>query len=216
MRPSPTNHDATKAESAPGPADRAPDARMRPRRFRSPRRVVGLVALLGLAAWATHAAEPASGRPATLDDLSSRVDVVTGSPEGNELRAWMVRDAPEAVVRGAETYERNCSVCHGDTGLGYAEAKLAFPADHRACTHCHRPDNERVMSWETINARGHNLFDVGEPPALRGPGTLAAFADDAVLLAYTRATMPRYQPGRLTDAEYADLVAFMRWIGEAR
>jgi mono/diheme cytochrome c family protein len=180
------------------------------------RRALVAVAFLALALWITHASGFAADRPPALDDLSLRLDVPAGSPEGNTLRAWMVMGAPDAVVRGAESYERHCSVCHGDTGLGYAEAKLAFPADHRACTHCHRPDNERVMSWDVINVRGHNLFDVGHPPALRGPGALVAFADDAVLLAYTRATMPRYQPGRLSEAEYADLVAFMRWIGMPR
>ena len=183
----------------------------------APRRRIAVgVALLALALWVAHASGPGAGRPPALDDLSLRVDVPTGSPEGNDLRVWLVIGAPDAVVRGAETYERNCSVCHGDTGLGYQEAKLAFPADHRACTRCHRPDNVREMSWDEINARGHNLFDVGDPPALRGPGTMVAFADDAVLLAYTRATMPRYQPGRLTDVEYADLVAFMRWMVAAR
>ena len=186
---------------------------MKTQRAAARRRIGFAVALLTLALWVAQASGPGSDRPPALDDLSLRLDGPTGSREGNDLRAWMVIGAPDAVVRGAETYERNCSVCHGDTGLGYQEAKLAFPADHRACTHCHRPGNEREMSWDVINARGHDLFDVGDPPALRGPGTLAGFADDAVLLAYTRATMPRYQPGRLTDAAYADLVAFMRWVG---
>ena len=189
---------------------------MKPQRAAPHRLVTMAVALLALALWIAHASGPGSDRPPALDDLSLRLDVPTGSPEGNDLRAWLVLDAPDTVVRGAETYERNCSVCHGDTGLGYREAKLAFPADHRACTHCHRPGNEREMSWDVINARGHNLFDVGDPPALRGPGTLVGLAEDAVLLAYTRATMPRYQPGRLTDDEYSDLVAFMRWLDAGR
>ena len=180
------------------------------------RRFAVATLFLALLLWVGHASGPGSDRPPALDDISLRLDVPTGSPEGNDLRAWMVMGAPAAVVRGAESYELHCSVCHGDTGLGYQEAKLAFPADHRACTHCHRPDNVREMSWDEINARGHDLFDVGDPPALRGPGTLVAFADDAVLLAYTRATMPRYQPGRLSDTEYADLVAFMRWMGAER
>lgn len=177
------------------------------------RRIVMAVPLLALALWVAYASVPGSQRPPALDDLSLRLDVPTGSPEGNVLRDWLVTDAPDTVVRGAATYERNCSVCHGDTALGYEEAKLAFPAGHRACTQCHRTGNAREMSWDVIDARGHDLFDVGDPPALRGPGALVGFADDAVLFAYTRATMPRYQPGRLTDAEYTDLVAFMRWVG---
>jgi mono/diheme cytochrome c family protein len=67
------------------------------------------------------------------------LDVPTGSREGDDLRDWLVAGAPDAVLRGAATYDWNCAVCHGDTGLGYAEARLSFPADHRTCTRCHRP-----------------------------------------------------------------------------
>jgi hypothetical protein len=162
------------------------------------------------------AAAQSSVRPASLDDLALREVTTTGSREGDDLRAWLVADAPEAVLRGAVTYDWNCAVCHGDTGLGYAEARLSFPEDHRRCTHCHRPGNAREMSFDEMNTRHRNLFDIGDPPPLRGVGALATFADDAALFAYTRATMPRYQPGRLGDDDYADLVAFMRWIGVAR
>jgi hypothetical protein len=183
------------------------------RRYRPDARrwlVLSLLAAVGaLAAWA---AAPPEGRPAALDDLALRTVVETGSREGDALRAWLVAGAPADVVRGAETYDLNCTVCHGDTGLGYEEARLAFPADHRTCTRCHRPGNAREMSFETMMERQHDLFDVGRAPALRGPGALRAFPTDAALLAYTRATMPRYQPGRLDDGDYTDLVAFMRWI----
>ena len=176
------------------------------------------VVLLALALWLAQAAGQAADRataterPPALDDLDLRTVTEMGSREGDTLREWMVADAPAAVLRGAVAYDQNCAVCHGDTGLGYEESRLAFPADHRSCTRCHRPGNAREMSFETMMERQHDLFDIGDPPALRGPGTLMAFTDDAVLLAYTRATMPRYQPGRLDDAGYADLVAFMRWI----
>lgn len=156
----------------------------------------------------------ADDRPAALDDLALRQRPAFGSREGDELRDWLVRGAPATVVRGAETYDLHCAVCHGDTGLGYEEAKLAFPADHRTCTRCHRPGNEREMSFETMMERQHDLFDLGDPPALRGPGALAAFSLDAVLYAYTRATMPRYQPGRLDERAYHDVVEFMRWIAD--
>ncbi|MFU8887876.1 MAG: hypothetical protein ACNA8N_04665 [Trueperaceae bacterium] len=167
---------------------------------------------LALAAGLASGRPPASERPAPLDDLDLRTVTEMGSREGDALRDWLVTGAPEAVVRGAASYDWNCAVCHGDTGLGYEEARLAFPADHRTCTRCHRPGNAREMSFETMMERQHDLFDVGDPPALRGPGTLSAFASDEVLFAYTKATMPRYQPGRLEDEGYADLVAFMRWI----
>jgi len=189
---------------------------MTPPRPSPARRTAVAVLLLALLAWIGHASGPsvvpASERPATLDDLDLRTVTEMGSREGDALRAWLVDGAPDAVVRGSVTYDQNCSVCHGDTGLGYEEARLAFPADHRTCTRCHRPGNVREMSFATMMERQHDLFDLGMPPALRGPGTLSAFASDEVLFAYTRATMPRYQPGRLDDASYTDLVAFMRWI----
>jgi mono/diheme cytochrome c family protein len=189
---------------------------MKPQRASPLERIAIAVALLAFALWAAYGAGTGSQRPPSLDDLSLRLDLPNGSPEGNDLRDWLVAGAPEAVVRGAIVYDLNCAVCHGDTGLGYAEAKLAFPEDHRGCTRCHRPGNEREMSFETMNERVHNLFDVGNPPALRGPSALTSFPSDTVLLAYTRATMPRYQPGRLSDEEYAQVVAFMRWIGTIR
>jgi hypothetical protein len=180
------------------------------------RRWVALALLAAVGAFGALVAAQSAGRPVALDDLSRRLEVATGSREGDELRDWLVAGAPDAVLRGAAIYDWNCAVCHGDTGLGYAEARLAFPADHRTCTRCHRRDNAREMSFEEMNARPHDLFDVGDPPAIRGDGALAGFASDAALFAYTRATMPRYQPGRLGDDDYADVVAFMRWLGEAR
>jgi len=191
---------------------------MKPQPTTRKQRIAVAMVFLALALWVAQASGPASDRPPAserppaLDDLDLRTVTEMGSLEGAALRDWLVAGAPEAVVRGAFTYDQNCSVCHGDTGLGYEEARLAFPADHRNCTRCHRPGNEREMSFETMMERQHDLFDVGVAPALRGPGALAAFTNDAVLLAYTRATMPRYQPGRLDDEGYADLVAFMRWI----
>ena len=182
------------------------------------RSILLAAALLGTALWLAQAAGQASHqahaseRPPELDDLGLRTVTQMGSREGDALRDWLVAGAPEAVLRGAYAYDQNCAVCHGDTGLGYEEARLAFPVDHRTCTRCHRPGNVREMSFETMMERQHDLFDLGSPPALRGPGTLSAFASDEVLFAYTRATMPRYQPGRLDDAGYTDLVAFMRWI----
>lgn len=179
------------------------------------------VALLAFALWVGHASgptadhPPAPERPAALDDLALRTVTAMGSREGDALREWLVAGAPEAVLRGAVAYDQYCAVCHGDTGLGYAEAKLSFPADHRTCIRCHRPGNEREMSFETMTDRANDLFDVGNPPALRGPGALSAFGSDAVLLAYTRATMPRYQPGRMPDDDYHHVVAFLRWIDGA-
>lgn len=174
-----------------------------------------VVAVLCVAAWAAGPPWAARPVPPSLDDLSLREVPETGSQHGDELRAWLVAPAPEAVRRGAETYDQNCAVCHGDTGLGYEEAELSFPADHRACSRCHRPGNVQRMSFDEMMRRQHDLFDVGEAPAVRGPDALTGFGSDEALFAYLRATMPRYQPGRLDDAAYRDLVAFLRWLTPA-
>gem|GEM_PF-6349124 len=178
--------------------------------------MLGIVGLLGIwVAWVGLATAQDSARalPIELDDLAAREVPDTGSRSGDELRGLMIEAAPADVQRGAVVFDENCSVCHGDTGLGLEEARLSFPTDHRACERCHRPGNERIMSFETMLERQHSLFDVGVPPALRGPTALAAFASsDEALFAYVRATMPRYQPGRLSDEDYRDVVAFLRWI----
>ena len=113
----------------------------------------------------------------------------------------------EQVLRGAELYDWNCAVCHGDTALGYAEAKLAFPEDHRHCTYCHKTNNPKIMATMPITPK--NSFAIGDPPALRGDGTLQTFPNAAALHAYIRATMPRYEPGRLSDDEYWAITAFL-------
>jgi hypothetical protein len=150
--------------------------------------VVAVVAALALAPFAT------------ADDLG----VVR-----HAAREALVADAGEQVRRGADLYALNCAVCHGGSGLGYEEARAAFPEDHRTCTRCHRPGNPRVMSFDEMNERVHDLFDVGDPPALRGAGALVAFPNAAALSAYNRATMPRYEPGRLRDDEYLAITAFL-------
>lgn len=116
--------------------------------------------------------------------------------------------AAAQLERGAALFAANCAVCHGATGAGYDEARQAFPPDHRRCTRCHRPSNRAVMSLEEITD-DHDLFSLGEPPALRGDGALAAFASAEALAAYIGATMPRYEPGRLTADEYLDLTAWL-------
>ncbi len=171
------------------------------------------VAALGWTVVASASTPPAP--PAALDALDARQVLPLGSREGDEMRALLVAGASDEVRVGAELYDRNCAVCHGDTALGYAEAKLAFPADHRSCTRCHRPGNPTTMSFETMMERQHDLFDVGSPPALRGGGALAAFGDPVALWAYTGATMPRYQPGRLTDVEVRAIVTFL-WHANGR
>ena len=167
--------------------------------------LLGFVAIVATLAWATTPPGPAIAR----DDLTARAPDPLGSREGDAWRAVLVAESSDEVRVGAALYDRNCAVCHGDTGLGFAEAKLAFPADHRACTRCHRRGNPTRMSFEEMLLRQHDLFDVGMPPALRGPDALRSFSDPIALWTYTSATMPRYQPGRLGANEVRAIVGFL-------
>jgi mono/diheme cytochrome c family protein len=120
------------------------------------------------------------------------------------------------IAFGARFYAESCSVCHGATGLGLAEAREAFPEDHRRCERCHRPGNPAVMSLAEIEARQHDLFDIGEPPALVGGDALAATVTPVALRAYLQAAMPRHRPGALSDSEYDALTAFLLDINGRR
>ena len=119
----------------------------------------------------------------------------------------LLHTTTEQVLQGAELFDYHCADCHGDTAAGFAEAKLAFPEDHQHCTRCHKPNNTKIMANMPITP--DNAFNVGEPSTLRGEGALQTFPNAAALHAYMRGTMPRYEPGRLSDEEYWALTAFL-------
>lgn len=124
----------------------------------------------------------------------------------------------ELLTWGQELYALNCAVCHGRTGGGLTEAKLAFPEDHRNCTRCHRSNN-RVVQPLTEPFEDNNMFSIGDPPPLRPlqaavSGRLAAVAHPSAILAYLAATMPRYDPGRLTREEYVAITAHLLFLND--
>ena len=125
----------------------------------------------------------------------------------------LVSTESEQVLHGADVYFESCAVCHGDTALGLAEAKTTFPESHQRCTRCHRPGNPKTVDWTFI--QDTNMFDLGDPVALRGDGALAAFANAAALHAYTSATMPRYAPGTLDNSDYLAVTAFLLHVNGA-
>ncbi len=110
----------------------------------------------------------------------------------------------EQVRRGAEVYDLVCSNCHGNTGLGIEEGRAEFLPEHRRCEKCHRPNNAATKLNVIISDK--NSFNIGNPPALHD---LSKFGNAAGLKAYLQATMPRYEPGRLSDEEYMDITAFL-------
>lgn len=143
--------------------------------------------------------------------LLPAVAAVGGAPHGpaSTLTA--------AVQEGAALYAYNCAVCHGSKGGGLAEARLAFPPGERHCVRCHKPNNPVVwpLSRPIVD---NDMFSIGVPPALHATqdarAPLAAVAAPEALFTYLRATMPRYHPGRQTEAEYWLLTAFLLQMNE--
>ena len=122
-----------------------------------------------------------------------------------------------AAARAAAVYAFSCAVCHGATGLGYAEAVTAFPDDYRDCRRCHHPQNAPQMPGSEIMG-SVMAFSLGDPPPLAEPERLLRFGTAAGLLHYVRATMPRWAPGRLDDEAYLDVTAHLLrmvgWLGD--
>jgi cytochrome c len=121
----------------------------------------------------------------------------------------LIEGASEQVLRGAELYDWNCSVCHGPTALGFEEARAEFPESHRQCESCHRKNNPDTRANFAGNTNERNAFSIGVAPSLRGEASLSKFTNGAVLYAYIYGAMPRYEPGRLTLEESLDITAFL-------
>lgn len=117
-----------------------------------------------------------------------------------------------ALQAAAEVYALNCAVCHGATGGGLAEARVAFPPDHRNCQRCHKQGNPVVMPLNQP-IKDNDMFPIGDPPALYATDSrqvaMAGLATPDTLFTYVRATMPRYHPGKLTDSQYWLLTAHL-------
>lgn len=116
------------------------------------------------------------------------------------------------LTAGAEAYALRCAVCHGSTGGGIEEARLRFPPEERRCTRCHRPSNPVVQPLDRPFV-DNDMFSIGDPPPLHPtperPTALASVAAPQALQDYLSRTMPRYDPGRLSDAEYRALTALL-------
>lgn len=119
-----------------------------------------------------------------------------------------VHAAEAQLERGAAIYAFSCTTCHGATGAGFAEARAAFPADHYDCIRCHGPRNPPQMTPQQIEV-SQSVFSLGVAPPLADADALARFGTARALYAYIRATMPRWDPGRLADDAYLDVTAFV-------
>jgi hypothetical protein len=94
---------------------------------------------------------------------------------------------------------------------------MAFPEDYRDCARCHHPQNAPQMPGSEIMG-SVMAFSLGDPPPLADPERLLRFGTAAGLLGYVRATMPRWDPGRLDDGAYLDVTAHLLrrvgWLGD--
>ena len=106
------------------------------------------------------------------------------------------------IEQGRELYT-HCMTYHGTTGLGLDEARLHFPESHRNCERCHRPHHSPT------NTDPAQIFAVGPAGSLRDLAASGRFQTPEQLFIYNRATMPRWEPGRLTDEEYWAITAYI-------
>jgi mono/diheme cytochrome c family protein len=170
--------------------------------------LLALLPLLALSVAASQRGAPPppgsreGGRMAAMVEPGARLHT-----PGHDYVSSLIEGASDQVAAGAHTYHLVCEACHGASGLGLAEGRESFPPTHQRCERCHRDTNSALWDQTAITPR--NSFALGDPPALRGPGTLAKLPNALVLHAYVQAAMPRYRPGVLDDQQYLDLTAFL-------
>ncbi len=111
------------------------------------------------------------------------------------------------IQNGARVYNLVCADCHGDTGLGIAEGIQGFHPEHQYCQRCHKTFNAPTKAMTRLSQR--NSFSLGVPPALRDENSISKFQNAAVYHDFIKATMPRYDPGALSEQEYWDITAFL-------
>lgn len=150
---------------------------------------------------------PPPGSPAGAASVAMP-EVRSDQPTAGQLYVQqLLANASPQVRAGATEYHMVCEACHGASGLGMAEGRLSFDPAHRYCERCHKPFNAPL--WDDVKIGQFNSFNLGDAPALRGPGALADLPNARVLYGYLKAAMPRYRPGDLTDSQYLEVTAFV-------
>lgn len=150
---------------------------------------------------------PPPGSPAGAASVAMPEPLRDHPTAGQIFVQELLVGASAQVQAGAHEYHLVCEACHGASGLGLAEGRLSFPPSHQYCERCHHPYNAAL--WEDTAIGPRNSFNLGDPPALRGDGTLADLPNARALYGYLRTAMPRYRPGDLTDSQYLDVTAFL-------
>lgn len=150
---------------------------------------------------------PPPGSPGGAASVAMPEPLRTQPTAGQRYVEALLEGASDQVAAGAQQYHLVCEACHGASGLGLAEGRQSFPPSHQYCERCHRPYNAPL--WDDVDITRFNSFNLGDPPAIRGPQTLADMPNALVLYGYLRAAMPRYRPGVLTDEQYLAVTAFV-------
>lgn len=147
------------------------------------------------------------------DNLGTPMPGAKPSPTSYPLLVGLLSHASDQVKAGAATFHLLCATCHGPTGAGMAEARLAFDPQHRHCERCHGPSNPALRKDMRIGP--HQTFSIGRPPPLRSPALLARYPTPSDLFAFVTAKMPRYDPGLLSHEQSVQVVAFLLALNDA-
>ena len=123
------------------------------------------------------------------------------APTPDRLAEPTLPVAPSQADRGSQGYWLSCLPCQGDKGQGLTdEFRAVYPPEDQYCW-------ERGCHGEMPYENGFTLPMV--VPALIGQDVLAKFSDAAQLNSYTRATMPFWKPGSLTEEDAWSITAFI-------
>ncbi|MEJ2666293.1 MAG: hypothetical protein P8Z81_04205 [Deinococcales bacterium] len=147
------------------------------------------------------------------DNLGTPMPGAKPSPTSYPLLDALLAHASDQVKAGAATFHLLCATCHGPTGAGMAEARLAFDPQHRHCERCHAPSNPPLRRDMRITP--NQTFSIGRPPPLRSAALLDRYPTASYLFAFVHGKMPRYDPGMLGSRQTVQVVAFLLALNHA-
>ena len=148
---------------------------------------------------ATVTATPTLLPTATFTPLPT----VTATPifDMGRLAKPKTGNPPTQLDEGRLIYWGVCMACHGDKGQGLTDEWRygAFGEDNNCwASKCHAP-NHPPQGFEFPRI----------VPALVGPGTLVSYVNAEQLYEYTKASMPRWNPGSLTPERAWAVTAYL-------
>ncbi len=107
----------------------------------------------------------------------------------------------EEEDEGAALFQFYCSTCHGDRGQGLTNAwRATWPTEKQNCwqSKCH-----------ALNHPPEGFEFPKVVPGVIGVDALRQFSSEEALYHYNRGAMPYWNPGMLSDEEYAAITTFL-------